>query len=58
MAIDLSKITDTDLFACTGEDGTTYSVNGAQFKALFVEKMPWDGEAGIYHVILTDPTNI
>ena len=51
MAIDLSKITDTDLFACTGEDGTTYSVTGAQFKELFASPIPWEGHpGGIWHV--------
>ena len=34
--INLILINDNDLIAATGPDGITYSVTGAQFKALFV----------------------
>ena len=33
--VDPSNIEDTDLFAATDTDGVTYSVTGAEFKALF-----------------------
>ena len=62
MAIDISKIKDTDLFACTGSDGATYSVTGAQFKELVVPvlktvtEVEWDIDSRRLIAISADMT--
>ena len=47
----LNKILPDDLFACTGNDGVTYNIDGEQFTSLFPTR-PWAGHlGGIFHII-------
>ena len=49
----VDSIQDSDLFACTDEDGVTKSVTGAQFKELFGP--PWETHDGsVLHIKVPD----
>ena len=44
------------LIPCTDDDGVTKTVTAAQLKELFAP--PWEGQCGIYHVIIDDPADV